>query len=367
MERWSQLGWQVRTKSPSPKSPSPFTRSRSAGRDGKSQELVTTTGAAFHLMPGQKIFKFGDPRPWTLIIFERNEIDTLTLPIAIERARNVWTMCKNETCRWKHLVLRGHFYCSYAIVERLCWNAASFGQRKERGTELFQCWSISRMLPTMLKIHSVDFYLPGETDSFHGVASQMGYVQRRTMSNRGRKKRRGHAAWHQQSSADFRVEILFFKQLLDLWISVGFVGFFCWGRRSGSSWNRKFQSFGEMIIQILFLNDAYMNVSRRSGLVWDSLGNMSRSTDWLEDIGSHYCTAHSIWRQKCIIAQQLQAHTILQHVYAYNRVYESLCTYTFRQYKSENQTTSTRIMNLLRKDIVTLHWLPKHPISRFCL
>lgn len=75
--------------------------------------------------------------PWTLIIFERNEIDTLTLPIAIERARNVWTMCKNETCRWKHLVLCGHFYCSYAIVERLCWNAASFGQRKERGTELF--------------------------------------------------------------------------------------------------------------------------------------------------------------------------------------------------------------------------------------
>jgi len=35
---------EVRTKSPSPKSPSPFTRSRSAGRDGKSQELVTTTG-----------------------------------------------------------------------------------------------------------------------------------------------------------------------------------------------------------------------------------------------------------------------------------------------------------------------------------
>lgn len=50
-------------------------------------------------------------------------------------------------------------------------------------------------LPTMFKITLVDLLTcPGETDSFHGVASQMGYVQRRTMSNRGRKKRRG--AWH---------------------------------------------------------------------------------------------------------------------------------------------------------------------------
>ena len=145
-----------------------------------------------------------------------------------------------ETCRRKHLVLCGHFYCSYAIVERLCWNAASFGQRKERGTELFQRWShFPACLPTMFKIPFLwFFYLPGETDSFHGVASQMGYVQRRTMSNRGRKKRRG--AWHRQFRLIFGRK---FCEKSSPWTS-GFLYWICWiflleggvQWRSGSSW-----------------------------------------------------------------------------------------------------------------------------------
>jgi len=143
----------------------------------------------------------------------------------------VWKICKNETCRWKHLVLCGHFYCSYAIVERLCWNAASFGQRKERGTELFLLIHFPHLTNDAKYWYLGDVLTcPGETDSFHGVASQMGYVQRRTMSNRGRKKRRGHAAWHQQFGWKF-------CSLSSSWTS-GFFYWICWdffveGRRRG--------------------------------------------------------------------------------------------------------------------------------------
>lgn len=187
--------------------------------------------------------------------------------------------------------------------------------------------SFPACLPTMFKITLVDF-LTCQVRQIRSMESQVKWDMYREERCQTEEERR-EEAWHSNfgwfSGGNFLK-----KQILDLWIEEWICWIFLLREESGfkgSSWiTVNFNLWGDDYTGSVFKWCLY--VSRMSGLVWDSLGNMSRSTDWLEDIGSHYCTAHSIWRQKCIIAQQLLAHTILQHVYVYNRV----CIYIYIYY-----------------------------------